>query len=111
MFRTAKRILSATLLLALLCFLVAECDINFSGNVRSDAAISYTLTDENTGRLSVFGHQYKIDHGTLRSVGERASVLVGGIGDTLSGGVRAAYAAGAQALASLIQKFGEILAS
>lgn len=111
MFRTAKRILSTTLLLSILFFLVAECDVNFSGNVSTDAAISYTLTDANTGRLSLFGHQYTIDHGLLRTVGERVTSLVGGIGETFSGGVRTACAKGAEALTSLVKKFGEILAS
>ena len=111
MLRAIKRVLSATFVLAFLFFLITECDISFSGNVDTDAAVSYTLVDESTGRLSVFGRTYRVDHTALSVIGKEAGNLVHGLSETLSGGMRSACSQVGTALSALVKKFEETLSS
>ena len=102
MLRTLRRSISLLLILAVLFFIVAECDVNLSGTVREDAAVSYTLTDEDTGRLSLFGKRYTVDHRILRHIREALIEVGDELENTSPSGIRAALRTAADALARLV---------
>ena len=111
MLKSLRRTLFLLLSLALLFFFLAECDVSLSGEANGRAAISYTLLDGDTGRLSLFGRLYTVDHGVLREIREGAVGIGKRIEECLPGAVRTAIHVVTDAASAIAAELWELLRS